>query len=520
MGEAAVRHNDEDFGPFGESRDEDVGPFGESREENVGPFGDVRDDLGGKMDNLMDFATRCLDQMYRKSSTNGATSYSTDHAGTNEVNTSDLWSGSATAPTVTQPAQDIAQSLVSKDGTPQSTTVKISNGFQGSAATNINITHTQPSTRKRLRDHSEVPDGKDLNPRANRIRIGAMNCNGPDIPTTSGNARTEFPRLLAAIPKVSKKRGREDSGDLDQDGMVSKRLRNSEWARKNEGVNNEHPKTYEGHTPSYVDSTSIDDHSTGKKNHEAAVICKASDTTIFQEAETADENHVENATTNTDNTTALAIAEWGTAHVFNSKGADIYFPRKVNTIDGNLERMRLPRPAKSGDGDWTTEDDEDIHSWIQDYGVRDWKRVAQATNRSEEERQARYLHMVTSRNIQAGRVPNDGVPERYPDLSPPLPGAPPPAISDRVLRPRNRRAGPGVSKIACGELTYDLKARKFPRLAKNGNLVDSHGNTILGIEGDIPFVTKPKTQGRKRKRKQKLRLTHLSPPPATCQVLL
>ena len=107
-------------------------------------------------------------------------------------------------------------------------------------------------------------------------------------------------------------------------------------------------------------------------------------------------------------------------------------------------------------------------------------------NRSEAELQYIYLEVAKARNKQAGRPENDGIPRRYPKLTPPPRPRSPNRTEPPVLRSRSRIGRTKTDQL--GDLTYDLKATSFPKVTRDGGMVDPKGNALLGIMEDLPRV--------------------------------
>lgn len=59
---------------------------------------------------------------------------------------------------------------------------------------------------------------------------------------------------------------------------------------------------------------------------------------------------------------------------------------------------------------WTEGEDEDLRSWVQDYGMQEnWSEIAWCLHRSEDGCQKRYGEIVVARNKRAGRDPQAGL---------------------------------------------------------------------------------------------------------------
>ena len=124
--------------------------------------------------------------------------------------------------------------------------------------------------------------------------------------------------------------------------------------------------------------------------------------------------------TSVDSEAAPMQTEWRTAHGINSEGATICVPDR-SVWDTTNQRMSLHLPTSSGLSyrSWTEEEKEDLRVYIQDYGVEDWALLSRSTNRSETNLQDMYYEIITARNRQAGRPERAGIPDAYPNLTPP-----------------------------------------------------------------------------------------------------
>lgn len=184
--------------------------------------------------------------------------------------------------------------------------------------------------------------------------------------------------------------------------------------------------------------------------------------------------------------------EWDTAHGINSMCANIPIPGMVVIdVTGVWRYFYLPTSTGLPNRAWTEEEKEDLRVYIQDYGVEDWALLSQSTNRPETDLQSMYLEVITARNKQAGRPDRAGTTQAYPDLAPPPP--PVPAVAPAPEEPRKLRTHDQKGKVKknrLGDLTYDLKATSFPKVTRDGCMIDSKGNVLFGIMGDISCATK------------------------------
>ena len=184
--------------------------------------------------------------------------------------------------------------------------------------------------------------------------------------------------------------------------------------------------------------------------------------------------------------------EWDTAHGINSICANIPIPGMVVIdVTGVWRYLYLPTSTGLPNRAWTEEEKEDLRVYIQDYGVEDWALLSQSTNRPETDLQSMYLEVITARNKQAGRPDRACTTQAYPDLAPPPP--PVPAVAPAPEEPRKLRTHDQKGKAKknrLGDLTYDLKATSFPKVTRDGGMIDSKGNVLFGIMGDISCATK------------------------------
>ena len=123
-----------------------------------------------------------------------------------------------------------------------------------------------------------------------------------------------------------------------------------------------------------------------------------------------------------DNEAVPPRTKWNTAHGINSDCANIRV-RGMNVIDITGQKVHLYLPTSRGSPDrvWTEEEKEDLRVYIQDYGIGDWTVLSQSMNRTVTELQIIYRGIVIARNKQAGRPVCAGIPGKYPDLTPPPP---------------------------------------------------------------------------------------------------
>ena len=221
-----------------------------------------------------------------------------------------------------------------------------------------------------------------------------------------------------------------------------------------------------------------------------------------------------------DDEAAPSRKEWNTAHGINSNGANIRVPGMgVFDLTGEWANFYLPTSRTSSPSrPLTGKEKEDLRVYIQDYGVQNWKVLAKSMNRTVGKLHTEYLEYIKARNIQAGRGELAGIPPAFPNLAPPPPppplpnpdeptaapdsadpaatseparsiAAPEPAkpeipVMAAKLRPRAKKGK--VKNNNLGDLKYDLKAQSFPRITKDGGMVDARGNALLGIMDKLP----------------------------------
>ena len=203
--------------------------------------------------------------------------------------------------------------------------------------------------------------------------------------------------------------------------------------------------------------------------------------------------------------------EWNTAHGINSNSANI--PVRVFDLDGEEVHFYLPTSgASSPYRPLTQREKEDLRVYIQDYGIQDWHVLAKSMNKTVRGLKTEYLEYIVARNRKAGRRDLAGIPSAWPDLAPPPPPPPlpprrksgeqtaaqdsadpgatsepaKPKLSVKASNPRARAQMAKAKNNNLGDLKYDLKAKSFPRITKDGGMIDAKGNALLGIMDKIP----------------------------------
>ena len=492
--------NDEDVGPLGELRDdEDVGPLGESRDdENIGPFGEPRDkEEVEHLEKLSD-----IEEKFRQDFENSAQKVEEEFGEQEDEkevadakNMSVLMRSAAKSagmisgtPTVTEDASSppTATTFPSEPQTPLT--------FSYSQ-----LTSTPPTaSRKRSRDAEEDARDEDSLSQQKRLRMDDV------FGIVRKDAATE--RVSHSVREAdiqqSRKRSRspDDGSEDGEDGATKptpKRLRLYQQLREICEVEEEYvgaglaDAALNGHsTLVYQDVTSSEAQETDFTN-KATTDTKAREEYFVEEEKFANDQAMEREGTRTDDEAAPTQTEWNTAHGINSDCADVRVPNMgIFDLAGEWTKLYLPKSRGLLDRPWTEEEKEDLRAYIQDYRIEDWAALSRSTNRTETNLQCMFLEVIAARNKKAGRPERDGIPDRYPNLAsppPPVPVAPPisaePAAPTTPEEPRKLRAESLIGKSkknSFGDLTYDVKATSFPRTTRDGRMVDSEGNVLLG----------------------------------------
>ena len=351
-----------------------------------------------------------------------------------------------------------------------------------SSYTPLTSTSCTPS-RKRAIDAEEEAKDEDSPSQQKRRRMDDV----LGIVRNSGNATRELQSVgVATVPAVQQSRKRAMSPDDDH--AANKQSQKRQHLYK-------HIKEVYDAQRQYIP----DEHADTTTSGHSSVVCQDPWSDKARLAAIADEAsaHSEAISTPT---------EWDTLHGINSYGANIRVPKKkVIDVTGEKTHFYLPKSSGSPDQRWTDEEKETLRSYIQDYRIRNWAALSESMNRTKLELQFIYVEIVATGNLQAGRPELAGIPEGYPDLAPsPPPSAPepaaPPAAEEIEKRQPQPRECKGKTKISqFGDLTYDAKAKSFPRITRDGGMVDAKGNVLLGVMGNIPYAaehrqSKPKQQ--------------------------
>ena len=475
----------EEFGPLGESRDdEDVGPLGETRdEEEVGPLGETRDgDDGLRQDydeeeeeeeeeeevseaevinNIMQSAAKTLGILSGLLADTGASTSTTSSTEPGASLTSSSHTLSSTPPTTSRKRTRESEKDAKDDDSPsQQKRRRMDNALE------IERTSSSQQKRRRMDDVLGIIR-KDTNAASNPQSIGA-----------------------AMTPDVQQSRKRARSSDADCNEKTTRRgpkclrlyLKPRDVANVGTGASTKDEPTlvYQPTSSNEVQKAVTVDKVTGVKVHTQASVEEVS----FANRET---NKGEDAAA--DDEAAPSQKEWSTAHGINSKGANIRV-RGMGVFDLTGERVHFYLPTSRTSSPCrplTEKEKEDLRVYIQDYGVQKWNVLAKSMNRTVRELRTEYLHYIMARNIAAGRHRMAGIPSAFPNLAPPRPPRDPDKTSKLRPRAKTGKAKTGwAKKNNLGDLTYDLKAKSFPRVTKDGGMVDARGNALLGIMGSIP----------------------------------
>ena len=477
-GASAESKDEEDVGPFGESRDdEDVGPLGESRDEDdrlrqdhykeEGKCGRVED-----MKELMQLAAKSVGMI----------------------------SG---VPTST------------RDASPSHTATTLPGESQEQLTSSSHPSASIPSTTSRKRARDSEDDAKDGESPSQQKRMRMEDRIRMDdilgIVRTNANAAKVSQNVQAVTtPDMQQTRKRRRSLDNDSEDDTAKptrkRLCLHELIKEISDDKEEYITAGLADVARKDDPTLVYQDTSSNEAQEAAMVGRIPANNKYHkqpskedETHLNEENSLDEETSEADDNVAPAEREWDTAHGINSQYANILIPgRGVFDVTGDLRNLYLPTSKGLPDRPWTEEEKEDLRVYIQDYGIQDWALLSQSTNRPETELQDMYFDVITARNIQAGRSERAGILEEYPVLAPPpAPEAPPPEPEEpRKLRSIDQK-GKG-KKNSLGDLTYDVRATSFPKIRKDGVMVDAKGNVFRGIMGDISRPTKRRQPKLKR----------------------
>lgn len=464
-------NGDEGAGPMGESRDEEeVAPYGEVRDRDDG-LHQVHREEGGEVDGEGEAASpegmNALMQLAAQS---------VDVVSNVFTNTGDA-SSSHTATTLpTEPLATVTSSsppLASVPSTP---------------------------TRKRARDSEDNLDDEESSLQQKRMRMDdALGI----VRNDADGAKA--PQNVVSVAKTdtqqSKKRARSLDDDDSEEGVsepTEKRVRLHEQSKE---ISDEEEEYITANAANDGHSTPACQEKSTHEAQEAAMVDKTPTNAkaekqpfVEDEAPTNDET-AEREDASANGEAAAAEVVWDTAHGINSSCANIEIPRRtVRDVTGQVGPFCLPTSTGSPDRPWTEGEKEDLRVYIQDYGIGSWTVLSRSTNRPKEDLQRTYLEVIKARNIQAGRPERAGTTDRYPNLAPPPPPVtsepPPPPEEPMKLRALDQIGKKKEDKF--GDLKYDMKATSFPKITQDGGMIDSKGNVLLGVMGDIPRATKPR----------------------------
>lgn len=451
--------DDDDIGPSGESRDdEEVGPFGESRAEDKGlrqghheeEKEEEKEECGSpeNMTELMQLAAKSVGIMSGVPADTGDASSS---------RTATILPTETQAP-LTSPHPPLAS------------------------------TRSTPS-KKRARDWEDDAKDEEFPSQQKRMRMDGI----LGIVRKDANA-AEIPQNVEAVMtseiQQSRKRARspEDDSEDGETKPTRKRLRLYQQIEEVRESDEEYITGGQTDVANNGESTLVYQDSSRCETQEIAKVEKDATRMHFHKRPSVEDESPTNEEealgqeTPSEETALPAEEEWDTAHGINSKCANIRVSGQgVWTVIGKWRNLYLPTSTGLPDRPWTEEEKEDLRAYVQDYKIGNWALLSRSTNRPEEELGDMYREVVTARNIQAGRPERAGIPERDSH------SAPPP--EPRKLRSRSQK-GKKAKKNNFGDLTYDVKATSFPKITKDGGMVNANGDTLLGIMGDISSATK------------------------------
>ena len=181
-----------------------------------------------------------------------------------------------------------------------------------------------------------------------------------------------------------------------------------------------------------------------------------------------------------------STTKWTTAHGINSDGANLIYTKAVYVCEETLGYfdLHLPKSRGSPKRPWTEEEKKDFRVYIQDYGIEDWEILSESMGRTETDLPVVYLEVVAARNRRAGRPARDGIPKTFPNLAHP----PPPKKPSRVMGPRKCNDPERIRRNILGDFSYDIRATAFPKVTRDGIMVDSKGNPLSGTTSHSPTL--------------------------------
>lgn len=475
------RRDEEERGPLGELiDDEEVGPFGESRSGDNGlrhehEDGEQAEEAGNNaedVDELVQLPANTVSMMSGALEDTGASSGDTAIT---------FPTGPQTRPT--SPSLTLELTTLSKsrkrgrDAEEDARDDELSSRQKRSRMDNaLGIVRRSPSQQKRGR-----MDGI--------FGIARKNANEVRVPQVVGAAMT-------SDKQQSKKRSRGPDDDSTDATIQPTPKRQCLHLRSEETCGVEHQSLADSH----VDAATRDDlafvHPPTSSNElqEPAPVAGTANTESLGQPTTERQPVINGEAEEREHALVEDEAQptqtgWNTAYGINSDLADVPVPRRgIYDVTGQWSYLYLPRSTGVTNRPWTEEEKEDLRAYIQDYRIGNWKALSQSMNRPEAELQSTYLEVATARNKLAGRPEYEGIPRRYPKLTPPPRPKPPNRIEPPKLRSRSRIGRAKTHKL--GDLRYDLKATSFPKVTRDGGMVDSRGNALLGIMGDLPRVNR------------------------------
>ena len=483
------QHEEED-GPLGELMDdEEVGPLGESRSGDDGHHHDHED--GEQAEEGFNNAETVDELVQLPANTVSMMSGALEDAGTSPGDTATTLPAEPQTP-LTSPSLTLEMTTLSKSR-------KRERDAKGDA-----MDDESSSRQKRSRMDNALGIVPSFPSQQNRGRMDGIfgivrkNATEARVPQIVGAAVT------SDIPQ-SKKRSRGPDDD-SRDGKIQPTVkRQCLYLRSEETCGVEDQSLAGGHVDAATrdDSAFVRPPTSSNEVQEPATVAGTANTESLgrptTEREPVANGEAEEREHATVEDEALPTQTgWNTQHGINSDSADVPVPRKgVFGVTGQRSYLYLPRSGGLLNRPWTEEEKEDLRAYIQDYRIGDWNALSQSMNRSEAELQYVYLEVAKARNILAGRPENDGIPRKYPKLTPPPRPKSPNRTEPAVLRSRSRIGRAKTHKL--GDLTYDLKATSFPKVTRDGGMVDSKGNALLGIMGDLPRVDRRRQRPRQER---------------------
>ena len=499
--------DEEDADRLGEPRNEEVRPVGELRndeeEETDSFFGGPRDEDDGLYDDQSEKEEEEEEQQQQEEEEEEEKEEKEDEEDEEDDDEDEEAEDDEGEPEECgspENMEDLMQLAASSVATISRVSAIAGDATSPHAATTSSREPWVPSTpsRKRARNSADDVEDEESSLRQKRMRmdeafgITRINANAAEVPQHAGAA------MIPSMQQPGKRsRSLDDDSEDDLPNPNHKRPRLYERPKEIRDVEEEYISAGQADTAENDDATLVCQDTTTIVAQEASIVDEAPG-----ETEVCNQPSVEHEPSNAEGEVfgedapvedgvAPTEERWDTAHGINSNDANIHVPgNNVYVTTGELRPLFLPTSTGSPDRPWTEEEKEDLRVYIQDYGILDWAILSQSTNRPEEELQYMYFEVVTARNVQAGRPEDDGIPEAYPDLAPappPVPAAPPLADVPRQLRSLNRIWKAKRNNL--GDLTYDVKATSFPKVTRDGGMVDSRGNALLGIMSDISHTT-------------------------------